>query len=112
VHEVATVAPPELSQSGVEGQIAVVKRHANGTVASLFVTVLGDTPTTATVVGSEATLRIDGPFYQPGGFSLRSHDGRELRYDEPRIAHDGLHYEAADVARTLAPLRTERTTHG
>ena len=112
VHEVATVAPPGLSPSGVEGQIAVVQRHANDTVASLFVTVLGDTPTTATVVGSEATLRIDGPFCQPGGFSLRSNDGRELRYDEPRIAHDGLHYEAADVARNLAPLRSERTTHG
>jgi predicted dehydrogenase len=112
VHEVATVAPTGLSPSGVEGQIAVVQRHANDTVASLFVSVLGDTPTTATVVGSKATLRIDGPFYQPGGFSLRSHDGRELRYDEPRIAHDGLHYEAADVARTLAPSRDERaTTH-
>ncbi len=110
VHEVATVAPPELSPSGVEGQIAVVQRHANDTAASLFVSVLGDTPTTATVVGSKAALRIDGPFYQPGGFSLRSHDGRELRYDEPRIAHDGLHYEAADVARTLAPSRDERTS--
>jgi predicted dehydrogenase len=113
VHEVATVAPPELSPSGVEGQIAVVQRHASDTVSSLFASVFGDTPATATVVGSKATLRIDGPFYQPGGFSLRSHDGRGLRYDEPRIAHDGLHYEAADVARTLAPSRDERTTiHG
>lgn len=112
VHEVSSVAPPTLSPSGVEGQIAVVQRHASGAVASLFATVLGDTPTTATVVGSKATLRIDGPFYQPGGFALRSHDGRELRYDEARIAHDGLHYEAAAVARTLAPSRDERTSHG
>jgi predicted dehydrogenase len=112
VHEVATPAPAALSPSGVQGQIAVIQRHASGTVASLFVSVLGDSPSTATVVGSEATLRIDGPFYQPGGFSVRSHDGRELRYDELPIAHDALHYEAADVARTLAPLRNERmTTH-
>jgi predicted dehydrogenase len=111
VHEVATIAPAELSPSGVEGQIAVVQRHPEGTVASLFVTVLGDTPSTATIVGSKATLRIDGPFYQPGGFSLRSHDGRELRYDEPPIAHDALHYEAAAVARDLAASTYERTTH-
>jgi predicted dehydrogenase len=111
VHEVATVAPPELSPSGVEGQIAVVQRHAEDTVASLFVSVLGDTPSTATIVGSKATLRIDGPFYQPGGFSLRSHDGRELRYDEPPVAHDALHYEAAAVARDLAASPHERTTH-
>ncbi|HEU4999036.1 MAG TPA: Gfo/Idh/MocA family oxidoreductase [Lapillicoccus sp.] len=111
VHEVATVAPPELSPSGVEGQIAVVQRHAEDTVASLFVSVLGDTPSTATIVGSTATLRIDGPFYQPGGFSLRSHDGRELRYDEPPVAHEALHYEAAAVARDLAASPHERTTH-
>jgi predicted dehydrogenase len=111
VHEVATIAPRELSPSGVEGQIAVVQRHAEDTVASLFVSILGDTPSTATIVGSKASLRIDGPFYQPGGFSLRSPDGRELRYDEPPIAHDALHYEAAAVARDLAPSTHERTTH-
>lgn len=100
-HEVVTLAPLDLSPSGAEGQIAVSQRTASGGVASLFATVLGNTPTTATVVGSEATLSIDGPFYQPGGFTMRSHDGRELRWDEPRIAHRGLHFEAAAVAREL-----------
>ena len=110
VQDLATPAPRDLSPNGVEGQIAVVQRNASGAVAVLFAGVLGDTPTTATVVGSKATLRLDGPFYQPGGFSLRSHDGRELRYDEPQIAHEGLHYEAAAVARALAPSLEERTT--
>ena len=110
VQDLATPAPPTLSPDGVEGQIAVVQRNAAGAVAVLFASVLGDTPTTATVVGSQATLRLDGPFYQPGGFSLRSHDGRELRYDEPQIAHEGLHYEAAAVARALAPSIDRKTT--
>lgn len=70
-------------------------------MASLFATILGETPTTAKVVGSEATLRIDGPFYQPAGFMLGAHDGRELRYDEPRIGHAGLHVEAAAFALAL-----------
>src|SRR4051794_20095988 len=61
VHEVATIAPRELSPSGVEGQIAVVQSHAEDTVASLFVSILGDSPSTATIVGSQATLRVDGP---------------------------------------------------
>ena len=104
VQDLATPAPPTLSPDRVEGQIAVVQRSAAGAVAVLFASVLGDTPTTATVVGSKATLRLNGPFYQPGGFTLRSHDGRELRYDEPPVAHEGLHYEAAAVARSLAPL--------
>ena len=115
VQDLATPAPSSLSPSGVEGQIAVVQRNAIGAVAVLFASVLGEAPTTATVVGSKATLRLDGPFYQPGGFTLRSHDGHELRYDEPQIAHEGLHYEAAAVARALAPSlddpsRDKRTT--
>lgn len=108
-HEVVTPAPFDLSPSGAEGQIVVSQRTASGGVASLFASVLGDTPTTATVVGSEATLNIDGPFYQPGGFTLRSHDGRELRYDEPRIAHRGLHFEAAAAARDLSGRQTVMT---
>ncbi len=108
-HEVATRAPADVSPSGVEGQISVSQRTASGGVASLFASVLGDTPTTAAVVGSQATLSIDGPFYQPGGFTLRSHDGRELRYDEPRIAHRGLHFEAAAVARDLSVRQAVKT---
>lgn len=105
VHEVVTPAPRELSPDGVEGRIAVAARTAYDTVASLFATILGDTPSTATVVGSSATLHIDGPFYQPGGFTLRAHDGRELRYDEPRTGHAGLHHEAAAAARAVAAGR-------
>jgi predicted dehydrogenase len=64
--------------------------------------VLGESPTTATVVGSEATLTIDGPFYQPGGFTLTARDGRSLHFDEPRIGHAGLHWQAAEAARRIA----------
>ena len=103
--------PADAESGRGRGPDRVVQRNAAGAVAVLFASVLGDTPTTATVVGSKATLRLDGPFYQPGGFSLRSHDGRELRYDEPQIAHEGLHYEAAAVARALAPSIDRKTTH-
>ena len=101
--EVTSPAPYDLSPSGVEGSISVAMRWESGTVASLFATVLGDTPTTATVVGSAATLHLDAPFYQPGGFTLRSHDGQSLRYDEPAIAHEGLYFEATAAARRWPP---------
>ncbi|MGW5238346.1 Gfo/Idh/MocA family protein [Monashia sp. NPDC004114] len=108
ISEVVTRAPAALSPDRVEGQIAVAARSSSGGVASLFASILGDTPTTATVVGSEATLHIDGPFYQPGGFTVRAHDGRELRYDEPRTGHQGLHHEAAAAAVALTH-RTDPT---
>lgn len=102
VRAVGTGAPAELSPSGVNGQTAVLLRTAAGGVAALHTTLLGETPTTATLVGSEATLVIDGPFYQPGGFTLTPHGGEALRYDEPRAGHAGLHFEAAEAARRIA----------
>jgi hypothetical protein len=69
--------------------------------------VLGETPTTATIVGSSATLVIDGLFYQPGGFTLTPHGGEAVRYEEKRIGHDGLHWEAAEVARCVSHRRLE-----
>jgi predicted dehydrogenase len=97
-----TVAPPALSPSGVGGQAAVVTRTAEGGVAALHTTLLSETPTAATIAGSEATIVVDGPFYQPGGFTLTPHGGRPLRYDEPRIGHEGLHWEAAEAARCVS----------
>ena len=68
---------------------------------------LANTPTAATRAGTAATIEIDGPFYQPGGFTLKAADGaRRLRYDEPRIAHEGLHYQAAEVARRITAGET------
>lgn len=97
-----TRAPLELSPSGVNGQVAAVLRTESGGVAAVHTTLLSETPTTAAIAGSEATLTIDGPFYQPGGFTLSSPTGRRLRHDEPGIGHAGLHFEAAEAARRIA----------
>ena len=75
--------------------------------AVLHTTILANTPTAATIAGTAATIEIDGPFYQPGGFTLTATDGAtRLRYDEPRIAHEGLHYQAAEVARRITAGET------
>jgi predicted dehydrogenase len=88
---------------GVMGQTAMIMTYGDRQ-ASLHTSILANTPTGATIAGTKATIVIDGPFYQPGGFTLTATDGaRTLRYDEPRSAHDGgLHYQAAEVARRIA----------
>ena len=88
--------------SGVPGQIAMILSYGHRQ-AVLHTTVLANTPTTAAIAGTDATIVIDGPFYQPGGFSLTATDGRRLVYDEARSAHHGgLHYQAAEVARLIS----------
>ena len=92
--------------TGVMGQTAIVLSRPHQQ-AVLHTTILANTPTAATIAGTAATIEIDGPFYQPGGFTLTSIDGAaRLRYDEPRIAHQGLHYQAAEVARRIAAGET------
>jgi predicted dehydrogenase len=103
----AIVARGTKHERGVQGQTAMVLDYGERQ-AILHTTILANTPTAATIAGTEATLVIDGPFYQPGGFTLTSTDGtRTLRYDEERYAHEGgLHFQAADVARRISAGET------
>ena len=94
--------------AGVNGQLAAILADADGNQAVLHTTVFGITPTTATIAGTRAKLTLDGPFYQPGGFALRSADGEhELTWTEERVEHDALHFEAAAVATCIAEGRLE-----
>ena len=94
-------------ERGVQSQTAMVLGYGEQQ-AVLHTTILASTPTAATVAGTAASLVVDGPFYQPGGFTLTSTDGtRSLRYDEDRYAHEGgLHFQAAEVARRITAGET------
>ena len=95
-------APPPASGRAVNGQTAVLLGHPTDAQAVLHTTLLGATPTTATILGSDATLTVPGPFYRPGGFRVDFHDGRPpLVHTEDPAGFDGLAHEAADVARRI-----------
>lgn len=104
--QLAAVGQPH--ESGVNAQLSAVMQFDGGAQAVVNTHVHNFTPTAATVVGSEATLTIDGPFNMPGGFEVRFNDGTRLRHDEPAGGHfEGLHFEAAAVARAIAAGSTE-----
>jgi len=52
--------------AGVNGQVSAVLSDGAGNQAVLNTTIFSNTPTTAVIAGSLATLSIPGPFYQPG----------------------------------------------
>jgi len=92
----------DLTPQGVAGQISIAIAHRDGGQSALHTTILSNTPTTATIAGTAGTIDIDGPFFTPGGFTVRGSDGTLLgRYDEPRTGHAGLHFQAAEVARCV-----------
>jgi predicted dehydrogenase len=89
--------------AGINGEAAAILTAADDRLAMLHTTIFANTPTRASVIGTQASLEIDGPFYQPGNFVVRSSDGSQtLEYREPGIAHAALHFEAAEAARCIA----------
>lgn len=88
---------------GINGQLAITMKSQSGGLAALHASIVGETPTAATLAGPDHTIVIDGPFYQPGGFTLTSRSGARARYDEALVAHQGgLHFQAAEFARLIA----------
>lgn len=77
----------------------------------LHTTLFSDTPTAATIAGTEATATIPGPFYQPGDLRVRFWDGAALDHREPAAGHTALHFQAAHLAAAVhdglleSPLR-------
>lgn len=102
------VAIGQPAPSGVNGQAAVVLSTPSGDQASIHTTLFSNTPSAATIAGSAATLTIPGPFLMPGDFTVTSSDGmRTASFTEPAIGHDGLHFQAAEVARCIEAGRGE-----
>lgn len=98
--------------AGVEGPGAIGQFHAllsddADRLATVSASMRADTPTTAYIAGAEATLSLDAPFYQPGPVTVRFHDGEELRYEEPALAHTQLFWEALEAARCMDAGLTE-----
>jgi predicted dehydrogenase len=100
------VAVGTLAPSGINGQVAMALATSAGATASLTVSMLADTPSVASIIGSLGRIDLDGPFYRPGPVALRLRDGTDLTWDEPRVDHAGLHFEAAEVARRVSAGET------
>lgn len=104
-HVVAASRP---HPSGVVGQVGAVLTHGGASQSVVHTSVLGETPTTASISGGAAKVFLPGPFYQPGGVVLTSPGGGDaVTFEEPRIGHAGLFFEAAEVARCVAAGLTE-----
>jgi acyl transferase domain-containing protein len=86
--------------------VAAALEHRGGNQSLIHSTIFSNTPSMATIAGSRGTIVIDGPAYQPGGFTLWLHDGTKARYEEATTGHQGgLHFQAAAVAHSIAAGR-------
>lgn len=87
--------------TGVDAQTSMLLGYENGAHAVLTCTLRAKSPTTASIVGTDARIELDGDFYAPTSVRLVPRDG------EPTIVasdHEGrgLRHQADEVARRLA----------
>jgi hypothetical protein len=82
--------------TGVDGQTSVLLGFSCGAQAVLTFNFFGDGPTRAVIVGTEARIEVDAPFYALAPFTLTNNGGTSVRY-EPADRRNGLRYEADEV---------------
>jgi predicted dehydrogenase len=88
--------------SGVNGQASVLLVHDGNAHSVITTSIFSNTPTRATIAGTEGTITIPGIYYRPGGFTVASGDQETtLSYQEPLASYDYLAYEAAETARRI-----------
>jgi predicted dehydrogenase len=94
----ALVAP---AMTGVDGHVSMAFGYESGAHALLACTSLGRMPNSAAIVGTDASIEVDGPhFHAPSPFTLVTRAGERTRFDEPHEG-SGLRHQADEVARCL-----------
>ena len=87
--------------TGVDGQSSMIFSYAGGAQAVLTTNSLAESPVRAAIVGTQARIEIDRPFYRPSAFTLIPREGAPRRFEPPHEGN-GLRHQADEVARCLA----------
>jgi predicted dehydrogenase len=93
------VALADPAFTGVDAQTSILLGHPGGAHAVLTCTLAAKSPTRAVIVGTEARIDIESPFYAPSAFTLTPRRGEPQRVELP--SEGGLRYEADEVARCV-----------
>jgi predicted dehydrogenase len=86
--------------TGVDAQTSILLGYESRAHAVLTTTLRAKGPTRAAIVGTEARIEIDGPFYQSNAFTLTPRQGEPQRW-AGSPAEVGLRHEADEVARCI-----------
>jgi predicted dehydrogenase len=95
------VAISDPAFTGVDAQTSMLFGYRSGAQAVLTCTLRAKSPTTASIVGTDARIEVEGDFYAPATVRLVPRKGEPI---EVSSAHEGrgLRHEADEVARRLA----------
>jgi predicted dehydrogenase len=88
--------------TGVDRQTAVLLGYAGGQQSLLHAALDQSGPNTASLIGTEGRIDIDGPAWGPASFTVYDATGTEtLRFDTP-VSGRGMQFEAWELERLVA----------
>jgi predicted dehydrogenase len=87
--------------TGVDAQTSMLFGYESGAQAVLTCTLRAKSPTTASIVGTDARIEIDGDFYAPSSVRLIPRVGEPTSITSTHEGR-GLRHQADEVARRLA----------
>jgi predicted dehydrogenase len=89
-----------LGETGVDEQAAMIFGHEGGQLAVLSTAIRTNTPTVATIIGTDGQIEIHSAWYKPTTMTLKT-EGKEPQQFHYAQAGNGFNYEAAEVMRCL-----------
>ncbi|MDO9395858.1 MAG: Gfo/Idh/MocA family oxidoreductase [Herbiconiux sp.] len=95
------IAHATMSSTGVDRQTALIFEHEGGRQSVSHSAIDTAGPVTATVIGTEARVEIDGSWYGATTFSVIDPQKQVIeRYDRPVLSR-GMQYQALELERML-----------
>lgn len=99
-------AKANFTSTGVDAHTSMIFEYEGSAQSVLTTNLLVRTPCTATIVGSKATLFIEGNFYTPTSMLLKRTDGTTQHFAKQYEGH-GLREQAIEFGRLLSEGKKE-----
>ena len=95
----------QMGETGVDEMAAVSLKYAQGQLASIVTGIRISTPSEATIFGTEGSLKLHAPFWNPVKLTLNA-GGKTEEISVP-FEGEGFNYEAQEVQSCLRAGKTE-----
>ena len=102
----AIFARAEFTPTGVDSQTSIILQYNSGAHANLTTTLLVKSPCTATIVGTKASIFIDGDFHTPTAMRLKRVSGDVVDFPN-EYQGNGLREQAVEFAHLLQSGKKE-----
>ena len=102
----SVVAKAEFTPSGVDSQTSMIFQYSSGAHANLTTTLLVKSPCTAAIIGTKASLFLEGDFYTPTSMKLKKVSGEVIDFPRNYQGH-GLREQAIEFAHLIRDGKKE-----